>query len=75
MLRGREHVLELVVDENGKAITSTARAISRTASRAADPTYRAFVGRIAQLLPEFRFDPALVGTCAVKQVVLQPFAD
>jgi hypothetical protein len=68
-------LLEIAVDENGEAITSTVRAISRTASGAADPTYRAFVGRVAQLLPEFQFAPALVGTCAVKQVVLQSFAD
>ena len=65
---------EMVVDENGKAILSTVRAISNVAGRGADPSFRAFLTRIAHVLPSARFDPAMIGTCAVRQITLQPFA-
>jgi hypothetical protein len=66
---------ELVVDENGQAVMSTVRAISQTPGGAADPTDRGFVARIAHLLPSFRFDPAMIGPCPVRQIILQPFAN
>jgi hypothetical protein len=66
--------LEFVVDESGKAIIETARAIGR-ASQASDAAHQGFVARIARLLPAFRFDPALVGACPVRQLTTQVFAD
>ena len=68
-------VFEMVVDENGKAIMSTVRAFTPTAGRAGEQSYRGFVARIANLLPSFRFDPAMIGTCPVRQITLQPFAN
>jgi hypothetical protein len=67
-------MFELVVDENGKAIMSTVRAISQ-AGRTIDQSYRGFVARVAHLLPAFQFETAMVGACPVRQVILQPFAD
>ena len=66
---------EFVVDEKGQPIVATARAISRTASQAANETYRSFVNHIAQMLPTFHYEPAHVGTCPVRQMTLQPFVD
>ncbi len=65
---------EMVVDENGKAVMSTVRAISQTSTESADPKYHGFVARVAHLLPSFKFEPAMVGQCPVRQIVLQPFA-
>ncbi len=66
---------QFAVDENGKVIPQTVQAISQTAARAANPSYREFVGRIVAHLSTIRFEPALVGRCPVPQVVLQPFTD
>jgi TonB family protein len=68
-------VFEMVVDENGKAVMSTVRAYTQAGGRAGDQSYRGFVARIANLLPFFRFDPAMIGTCHVRQITLQPFAN
>jgi hypothetical protein len=68
-------VFELVVDESGKAIMPTVRAISETAAGAADPSYRGFVTQVAGLLPKFEFEPARVGACPVRQIMLQPLTD
>ena len=65
---------EFVVDETGRAIPSTVRAISRS-GRLSDPTYLEFVARVAQTLPSYRFAPALVGACPVRQVTSQLFSD
>jgi hypothetical protein len=68
-------LFELVVDENGRAIVPSIRAVSRSAGRVTDPDYRAFVSRVAHRLPSFVFDPAMIGSCPVRQIILQPVAD
>jgi hypothetical protein len=73
--RSESATFELVVDENGKAIIPTARAISQTAAGAADTDYRGFVTQVAAELPKFQFEPALVGACAVRQIMLLPLTD
>jgi hypothetical protein len=65
---------QFVVDESGKPIIATAVTIGR-ASLVADLAHAGFVARIARLLPDFRFDPALVGACPVRQLTKQLFSD
>ena len=67
-------VFEFVVDETGRAVASTGRAISR-ASHLGYPTYLSFVSRVARTLSAYRFDPALIGGCSVRQVTSQLFTD
>jgi hypothetical protein len=73
--RSESATFELVVDENGKAIMPTARAITQTTAGAADTSYRGFVTQVAAELPTFQFEPALVGACPVRQIMLLPLTD
>lgn len=57
---------EFVVDERGRAIPTTLQVIGET--------QRGFVVAVARSLSDFRFRPALIGQCPVKQVVRQPFS-
>ena len=68
-------MFELVVDEKGKAMMSTVRVVGQTSTDAKKPTDAQFVPRIVQLFSSFQFDPALIGACPVRQLILQPLAD
>jgi len=64
---------EFVVDDQGHALGQTARVIGGPAG-GTDPTaYRVFLTRIVRALPQFTFRPAMVGTCSVQGLLLQPF--
>lgn len=56
---------EFVVDERGKAMPNTLRTVSASSG--------SFARAVAKELESLRFQPAVTGTCPVKQVVLQPF--
>ena len=68
-------LFELVVDEKGKAVMSTIRVVGQTSTDAKQPTEAQFVPRIVQLFSAFQFDPALIGTCPVRQIIMQPLSD
>ncbi len=67
-------IFEFVVDETGHAVTSTARANSR-ASHLSSPAYLAFVARVGRMLDAYHFDPAVIGSCRVRQVTSQLFTN
>jgi hypothetical protein len=58
-------MFEFVVDEHGHAMTKTLRTVSSSSGN--------FARAVARALELLRFDPAVTGTCPVKQVVMQPF--
>jgi CarboxypepD_reg-like domain len=66
MLPAGSGTFEFVVDERGHANPATARAVG--------PTQGPWATTLVQSLPRFRFRPALIGPCPVKQIVLQPFS-
>lgn len=59
-----------VVDELGHPVASTVRNINPDGSLAPDNPFAALVLRS---LSDFRFEPALIGQCAVKQLIRQRF--
>jgi hypothetical protein len=66
--------LEFVVDDRGRASMSTVRAVGLSTSGDGDGSDRAFLGKVIHALPEFRFDPALIGGCPVRQMMIAGFS-
>jgi|GEM_PF-1439239 len=64
--------LELVVNEHGQVIPTTVRGRADPGA-AAGPDHHTFLTRLIQTLPQFRFDPALIGACPVPSLVTQGF--
>ncbi len=62
--------LEFVVDEQGRIAMSSVRAVTTSASA----SEAAFLTRVVRALPQMRFEPALVGPCPVRQIMMQGFA-
>jgi len=60
--------MELIVDAEGRAVGRTARILGGLGGPSAESSTR-----LLQMLPQFRFDPALIGTCRVPQLVIQSF--
>lgn len=56
---------EFVIDEQGRAVGSTLRTIASSSPE--------FTRGVSRALGTMRLKPAIVGTCPVKQVVVQPF--
>lgn len=64
--------LEFVVDERGHPIASTARTERDESGRPIDNAHRAgFERRVLQSLPQFSFEEARIGGCAVAEFVRQ----
>lgn len=61
--------LELIVDDRGRAVMSSVRELHGGVSAAGDDSR--FRSRVIRALPEFRFDPALIGACPVPEM-MQP---
>ena len=59
--------LEFVVDDQGRAAMSTVRAVGLATSGESNGADRAFLGRVIRALPSFRFEPALIGACPVRE--------
>ena len=68
-------MLEFVVDAQGRAVVKTARALGGSGAERDAAAYRAFLNRVVRALPQVTFKPATVATCAVPQLVFQPFVD
>ena len=58
-------LMQFVVDEDGWAIPETFRLLKAN--------YREFVQAVLKVLPGYRFHPAEIGGCTVKQLVQMPF--
>jgi hypothetical protein len=56
---------EFVVDERGRPIVQTMRTVTASSET--------FAEAVANSLTNLQFDPAVTGTCPIKQVVQQPF--
>jgi hypothetical protein len=56
---------EFVVDESGRAIPTTLVTVKTSSD--------AFANAVGKGLAKLRFDPAVSGSCPIKQVVQQPF--
>jgi hypothetical protein len=65
---------EFVIDETGKPNMATARVISRV-WQVADSAHLGFIASVVRVLPAFRFEPAEIGACPVRQLTLQLFAE
>jgi hypothetical protein len=67
--------LEFVVDEAGQAALSTVRELGGSnRTDGSRQSQRDFLARVLRALPKFRFTPALIGACPVRQLVRQGFA-
>ncbi len=66
--------LEFVVNEQGRAAMSTVRAVGLATGSESDGADRAFLGRVVHALPGFRFQPALIGACPVRQMMIAGFS-
>ncbi len=66
--------LEFVVDDQGRAAMSTVRAVGLSTSGESNGADRAFLGRVIHALPSFRFEPALIGACPVRQMMITGFS-
>jgi len=62
-----------VVDEHGRAVPRTARVFGGPGAGIDPVAYRTFLSRVVRALPQFAFRPAVVGSCPVAQLILQPF--
>ena len=56
-------LFEFVVDERGRPIASTMRTVTTSSP--------AFSDAVSRVLTELRYQPAVIGNCAVKQVVMR----
>jgi hypothetical protein len=66
--------LEFVVDDRGRAVMSSLRELNAGRAAAGDEAVRAFRSRVIRALPDFRFDPALIGACPVPEMMKTGFA-
>jgi hypothetical protein len=67
--------LEFVVDDRGRAVMSTVRELNQGRGAPNDEVARAFRSRVIRALPEFRFEPALIGACPVPEMLRTGFAE
>jgi hypothetical protein len=66
--------LEFAVDDHGRAAMSTVRAVGRATGGETDNADRAFFARVIRSLPGFRFQPALIGGCPIRQMMITGFS-
>jgi len=64
--------VKVVIDAAGQAVRRTARLEVSPVSAGRPATESA--ARLLAMLPQFRFEPALIGPCRVPQLVIQSFA-
>ncbi len=64
--------VEMVVDPDGRAVVSSARALTLSDHQRAAAQDDSGRARMAQSLEALHFDPARIGACRVPQLVIQP---
>jgi hypothetical protein len=64
--------LEFAVDEQGRAAMSTVREFGQAGANGG-ASDRALLARVIRALPGFRFQPALIGACPVRQMMIAAF--